>query len=659
MPTAEANHTLKLLNFTYTAEQINQLKDTAIRDFNAKIDAIVAMDKKARTFENTILAYESAGDDFSDAVEMPMMMAYVSTDKAVRDASTELASTVQKFAIELLTRRDLYQALKSVNTRKNPLPPLDKRLYDKVLLDFKRNGLDLSDEDMAKFKELKKKMSDLQIAFDKNLRDFKDELHLTQEEMKGLPENYLKGLKKDAEGKYIVTMDYPDYVPFMDNADNGDARKRLEFKFNNRCAQQNTAIFNEVIQLRAQIAALLGYKTYAAYVLEERMAKNPRLLNGFFKRLNKKLRPKAKSELKERITLKRQESGSRENLLNAWEWRYWNNRYRKTKAGVDHEKIKEYFPLEFVMKGLINVFETVFSVEFRKSDIPVWHQDVTPYEIVNKGDGSLVGYFYMDLFPREGKYKHAACFGMVAGKEMPDGSYRAPAAAIVANFPKPTPETPSLFTHDEVTTLFHEFGHVTHNLFTRSKYSRFAGTSVSRDYVEVPSKMLENWTWYPEVLKTISSHYKDGSKLPDELINRLIADKNADSGLVNLRQLFFSMVDIELHTKPPADPTALYAEWMKKVSFIPMTPGTNPLASFSHLIHGYEAGYYSYMWSEMLASDIFSVFAEKGIMNPEVGRKYRECILAPGKTIDELEQVRNFLGRDPQEEAFVKSLGLN
>jgi Zn-dependent oligopeptidase len=374
---------------------------------------------------------------------------------------------------------------------------------------------------------------------------------------------------------------------------------------------------------------------------------------AFLERTWAKLKKKGRKELRVRLKLK----GGEDKVMRSWEWRFYNNQLKKSKYSIDHEKIKEYFPLETVVKGMFEVFGEVFGVSFAPADLNTWHKDVRAYEVKNS-DGATAAYFYFDLFPREGKYKHAACFGIRGGRELADGSYELPAAGIVANFPAPAGDSPALLKFDDVVTLFHEFGHVTHNIFTRAKYGKFSGTSVSRDFVEVPSKMLENWAYAPEVLRRISGHYRTpAEKLPEALIKKLIAAKNMDSGLVYLRQVFFSLLDMRYHTaRGKVDTTRVYDKLMKKISLIPLSPDTHPQANFGHLMGGYEAGYYSYLWSEVIAMDLFGAFEAAGVMNPETGAKYRELILAPGRSYDEAGQVAKFLGRPAGEEAFLKSI---
>ena len=659
--------------FDFTPESIRALADKAINDFEAGVKGLTVLAKENRNFNNTMLAFEQAVSDFGESVNIPIAMAYVSDNAEVRKAAQELELRISQYAVDIFTREDIFNALNEYAALGEKLGEVESRLLSKTLLDFKKNGLGLEPRKKNRVKKLLKELIELELRFSKNLREVSDFLPLSLEELKGLPEDFISRLEKNPEGKYIVTMNYPDYVPFMDNAESDDARKRLEALFNDRCAAVNVKLMEDAIALRRKIAKLIGYPNFAEYMLDDRMAKNSATVIEFLERTRARLKKKGRKELRQRAQLKNRRAGGTAKTLDAWEWRYYNNQLKKEKYALDHEKIKEYFPLETVIKGMFEIFGRMFAVKFEPASLTVWHKDVRAYVVKNldgsaslnnsfagaKEDGSTAAYFYFDLFPREGKYKHAACFGLRHGREDRNGAYILPAAAIVANFPGPSADAPSLMKFDDLVTLFHEFGHVTHNIFTKAKYGKFSGTSVSRDFVEVPSKMLENWAYYAEALKQVSGHYKrPEEKLPDALIKKLIDTKNMDSGLVYLRQIFFSILDLKYHTaKGKADTTKLYGKLMKKISLIPMSPGTHPAASFGHLMGGYEAGYYSYLWSELIAADLFSVFEEKGLMDPETGARYRELILAPGRSYDEAGQVEKFLGRPAAEEAFLKSIG--
>lgn len=648
-----------VLHFNYRAQDLAPAEAEARVKLEKDLAALIAIPQEDRTFENTIMGYERAFDNYGNALGMSGFLSYVSTDKQFRDAANDLQMQISQYMVDVATRRDVYKAIREYTDTNPRLDPVQAKLVKEMLIGFKNSGMDLNDADLEKFKALNKEKAEYIIKFDKNIQEYKDPLAVTQEQLRGLGEDYIQKLSKTDDGKYLVTLDYPDYVPFMQNADDEQARKELEFKFNRRGGQENVELLEKTLTLRREIARLLGYKNHAELRLEDRMAKNPKTVMAFLKDLQKKLKPLGKKEDKEMIAYKNSKTGKNSRTLYSWESGYWSNKFRKENLELDSEKIKEYFPSQVVIDGMLDLFGGVFGITFEPVDIPVWHPDVKAFKIKDKASGELVAYFYMDLYPREGKYKHAACFGLVEGEEKQDGTYQIPFVAIVANLNKPSGDTPSLLKHSEVETLFHEFGHVLHNALTKAKYSAFSGTSVSWDFVEAPSQMLERWAWDPQVLKKISKHYKTGEALPDDLIKRMIAAKNFGAGGMYLRQDFFAQYDMTLHTADTTpDTTKLYFELTKKIRGLPLTKGTIPQASFGHIMGGYDAGYYGYLWSEVIAEDFFGEFKKNGIFNPETGLKFRREILEKGGTLDEEKMVENFLGRPADNKPFLKSIGL-
>lgn len=648
-----------VLHFNYRAQDLAPAEAEARVKLEKDLAALIAIPQAERTFENTIMGYERAFDNYGNALGMSGFLSYVSTDKKFRDAANDLQMQISQYMVDVATRRDVYKAIREYTDTNPRLDPVQAKLVKEMLIGFKNSGMDLNDADLEKFKALNKEKAEYIIKFDKNIQEYKDPLAVTQEQLRGLGEDYIQKLSKTDDGKYLVTLDYPDYVPFMQNADDEQARKELEFKFNRRGGQENVELLEKTLTLRREIARLLGYKNHAELRLEDRMAKNPKTVMAFLKDLQKKLKPLGKKEDKEMIAYKNSKTGKNSRTLYSWESGYWSNKFRKENLELDSEKIKEYFPSQVVIDGMLDLFGGVFGITFEPVDIPVWHPDVKAFKIKDKASGELVAYFYMDLYPREGKYKHAACFGLVEGEEKQDGTYQNPFVAIVANLNKPSGDTPSLLKHSEVETLFHEFGHVLHNALTKAKYSAFSGTSVSWDFVEAPSQMLERWAWDPQVLKKISKHYKTGEALPDDLIKRMIAAKNFGAGGMYLRQDFFAQYDMTLHTADTTpDTTKLYFELTKKIRGLPLTKGTIPQASFGHIMGGYDAGYYGYLWSEVIAEDFFGEFKKNGIFNPETGLKFRREILEKGGTLDEEKMVENFLGRPADNKPFLKSIGL-
>lgn len=648
-----------VLHFNYQAQDLAPAEAEARVKLEKDLAALIAIPQAERTFENTIMGYERAFDNYGNALGMSGFLSYVSTDKQFRDAANDLQMQISQYMVDVATRRDVYKAIREYTDTNPRLDPVQAKLVKEMLIGFKNSGMDLNDADLEKFKALNKEKAEYIIKFDKNIQEYKDPLAVTKEQLQGLGEDYIQKLSKTDDGKYLVTLDYPDYVPFMQNADDEQARKELEFKFNRRGGQENVELLEKTLTLRREIARLLGYKNHAELRLEDRMAKNPKTVMAFLKDLQKKLKPLGKKEDKEMIAYKNSKTGKNSRTLYSWESGYWSNKFRKENLELDSEKIKEYFPSQVVIDGMLDLFGGVFGITFEPVDIPVWHPDVKAFKIKDKASGELVAYFYMDLYPREGKYKHAACFGLVEGEEKQDGTYQIPFVAIVANLNKPSGDTPSLLKHSEVETLFHEFGHVLHNALTKAKYSAFSGTSVSWDFVEAPSQMLERWAWDPQVLKKISKHYKTGEALPDDLIKRMIAAKNFGAGGMYLRQDFFAQYDMTLHTADTTpDTTKLYFELTKKIRGLPLTKGTIPQASFGHIMGGYDAGYYGYLWSEVIAEDFFGEFKKNGIFNPETGLKFRREILEKGGTLDEEKMVENFLGRPADNKPFLKSIGL-
>ena len=648
-----------VLHFDYKASELAPAEAGARAQLEKDLAAFVAMPAEKRTFDNTILGYYRIFKKYHDALGVSGFLGYVSTDKSLRDGVTELEMQISQYMVEVATRRDIYRAIRAYTDTNPQLDPVQAKLVKEMLIGFKYKGMDLNDTDLETFKQLNKEEAQHTINFDKNIRDYKDPLIVTREQLNGLGEDYIQKLEKTSDGKYIVMLDYPDVVPFMRSAEDEKARQQLEYKYNRRGGEENVTLLEKTLTLRREAAHLLGYKTYADLQLENRMAKNPQRVTEFLKDLQKKLTPLGKQETKQMVAYKNEKTGKKSRIIYPWESAYWGYQYSKEYLNLDSEKIKEYFPSQVVIDGMLDLFGGVFGITFEPVNIPVWHPDVKAFQIKDAQDGHLIAYFYMDLYPREGKYKHAACFDLVSGEEKPDGTYQTPFVAIVANMNKPSATTPSLLKHGEVETLFHEFGHVLHNALTRAKYSAFSGTNVSWDFVEAPSQLLERWAWDPTVLKKISKHYKTGEPLPDDLIKRMIDAKNFGTATAYLRQNFFAQYDMLLHTldKTP-DTTKLYFDLTKKICRIRLTKNTIPQAAFGHIMGGYDAGYYGYLWSEVIAEDFFSEFKKHGIFNPQIGLKFRLEILEKGGTLEEADMVQNFLGRPVQNEPFLKSIGL-
>merc|ERR1719342_1121017 len=427
---------------------------------------------------------------------------------------------------------------------------------------------------------------------------------------------------------------------------------------------ENTAIIEEIVGLRQQQAELLDYPNHATYIQEVRMAKNPDTVKEFLGGLAVKVKQLWQEE--QSVMLKMKEEEAKElgfdfdGKLDFWDFRYYMAMVEEKQYAVDQEKLKEYFPMEVVTAGMMDIYQKILGLKFtRLEDVEVWHEDVEMWKVDDLQSGENIGFFYLDLYPRDGKYGHACMMQLQPACLDKDGKRQKSVVVMLTNFSKPTKDKPSLLDHKEVETYFHEFGHVMHGICSKTNTSRFFGTNVERDFVEAPSQMLENWVWQEESLRLMSRHYKDGTPLPKEMLDKLIASKNANAGGFNLRQVFLATFDQRLHSsKTKVDTAQLIKDTYKEIVGIDTIPGTNFAAIFGHLV-GYDAQYYGYLWSEVYSQDMFqSRFDKEGVMSLKTGMDYRNLILKPGGSLDGMDLLRNFLGREPNEAAFLRSKGL-
>ncbi|XP_042588127.1 neurolysin, mitochondrial isoform X2 [Cyprinus carpio] len=660
--TADQNNNLR---WDLTPEEIRHQTQRLIQRIKQAYDSVGSLDIGKVCFENTLQVIADAKADYAASRHVLDFPQYVSPCKEVRLASTEADKRLSDFDVEVSMRVDMFQRLTALQEKQSgDLLPESERFLRRLIKLGKRNGLHLSKDIQEEIKSISKQISELSIDFNQNLNEENTMLLFSQQELVGLAESYVNGLEETEDGRYKVTLAYPHYFPLMKRCHVPETRRKMEMAFHSRCKDVNTAILEQLIELRARLAKLLGFSSHANYVLEMTMAKNSENVAQFLDELYKRLRPVGEQERQYLLSLKHADCERRglefDGQLHAWDMPYYMNQVEQVKFAVDKDKLIEYFPLEVVTEGLLNIYQDLLGLRFQRvQDAHVWHDSVKLYSVLDSVTGEEIGQFYLDLHPREGKYGHAACFGLQPGCLGPDGKRRMPVAAMVANFTKPTSSWPSLLQHHEVETFFHEFGHVMHELCSRTRYAEFSGTQVETDFVEVPSQTLENWVWEKEPLRRMSRHYKDGSPIPDDLLDKLIASRVANTGLMNLRQIVLSKADQTLHTKDRADTAAEFAKHSKDILGIPATPGTNMTASFSHLAGGYDGQYYSYLWSEVYSMDIFfSRFKKEGILNPKVGREYRRVLLEAGGSVDGVDMLKTFLGREPCQDAFFQCKGL-
>ena len=638
----------------------------ALKKADAAVQAIVAIPDAQRTFDNTLGALDDLTVHLQLDTQMTAFMAYVSTDAAQRERGQLAEQHVQEYGIELAKREDLYKAVKAYADTKPQLEGEQARLLKHTMRDYRRAGMELPPEKRAQLKKVELEENKLALEFDKNIRDDGTRVPLLAEELTGVPADVLGRLPHVGD-VYLVGLDAPTYTAVQGFCDNEKTREKLYLAYKRIGGKKNVDLLERMIVLRSQAAQMLGYATVADYATETRMAKNAAAVQAFYEKLRPLIRKKASVDFKEFEDAKRELTKNPQAKLQAWDQFYFENWLRKNKYSVDSEKIKEYFPMQQVVDGLFNVAQTLYGIEFRdvtaqadSKGVKLWHPDVKLYEVWDKTRNEMLGQFYFDPYPRDNKYNHFACFGLFPRKVWTDGTVQKPVVAMVCNFPPPTEGKPSLMTHEDVETFFHEFGHVLHNLLTDVKYGSFSGTATALDFVELPSQMFENWVWDPAVLKTFAKHYKTNEPLPEDLLQAMLKARNMDSGIKAERQVFYGVVDLRYHMVPngKVDTTKVGLETMGECELFPPVPETMFQAGFGHMT-GYHAGYYGYMWSLVYAQDVFTKFKAAGPLNPEVGKLYRQKILARGGSVEEMDMLKDFLGREPQMEPFLEHLGLS
>ncbi|MBL6628352.1 MAG: Zn-dependent oligopeptidase [Candidatus Actinomarina sp.] len=574
-------------------------------------------------------------------------MGDVHPDEKIRDFGNEADSKIQNLALEIFKDQGLYKKIKEIQT--NNLDEESKTFFKDLEIDFKDAGHGLSDDKKNRLTEIEKKLIDLSISFSENIARDKTEVLFSEDELKGLSQNELKNLRKNNDS-FVITMAYPDINAVMENCSIRTTREIVWKAFNNRSVKENSPILEEAVQLRNEKALLFGFKTWAEYRLQNRMAKSPKNVASMYESLIPKLQKAAEVE-KSELAIDNIEITD----ISPWDVRYFISKERSEVSSIENSELKKYFYIHNVKTEMFKVCEEVFDLQIKpESNETAWHEDVELWSLWEK-NGQQLAYFYLDLYPREGKFTHAAVFDISSG-----GSSRQelPICSMVANFPNPNTGD-GLMTLDEVETLFHEFGHVLHNGVGKSKYTRFVGANCEWDFVEAPSQIMEHWVWKVDCMKRISKHIETGDSLSEEICEKLNKSKNIGVSLLTLRQVSFGLADQHLHGENYTDSLLDVEYSAQKVTTITYPKDINHLAAFGHLLGGYDAAYYGYLWAEIIGDDLFSRFENEGVLSKSVGVDYKNKILRPGGTVPAEIMVKDFLGRKWNDEAFLSQKNLS
>ena len=663
----------------FGAPQFDQIEDEhylpafeqAIAEAKAEIDAIVANEEEP-TFENTIEAMEYAGQTLNKVAGIFYNLMEANTSETLQEIAEKVSPMLTEYSMYVSLNNDLFQRVKAVYEQKDQLGLEQDQmtLLEDNYKSFVRGGANLSDEDKALYSKWSEELSLTTLQFSKNVLAATNAytLHITDStDLAGLPD-YVKAMGAEAAAEkglegWAYTLDYPSYSPFLKYSTNRELRKQIWMAYNTRAIGgefDNTDIVKKIVDLRIKIANILGYETYADYALEERMAKDKNTVNNFIMQLLEPSLEFAKKDVAD-VYAYAKKNGFEGSELMPWDFTYWSERYQEAEYSLNAEELKPYFQLESCIDAVFGLANTLYGITFHELDnVPVYHEDVKVYEVKDK-DGRHLSLFYADFFPRASK-RGGAWMTDFRGQSIRNGVEYRPFVSIVCNFTKPTAGAPSLITHDEFTTFLHEFGHALHGILAEGRYPSLTGTSVSRDFVELPSQIMENWSYEPEYLNSFAKHYQTGEPIPAELIEKIVAAKNYLAGYGQVRQLHFAYLDMAWHSRadvPELGTVEFEQSVLAPYNVMPAAEGAAFSCSFSHIFSGgYSAGYYSYKWAEVLEADAFSLFKEKGIFNTEVSESFRKNILSAGGAQDEAEIYRNFRGHNPQPEALMKKLGL-
>ncbi|MCL7752220.1 M3 family metallopeptidase [Polaribacter sp. Z022] len=637
----------------------------------SEINEIVINTEKP-TFENTTVALDFTGEKLNRITSIFFNLNSAETNEEIQKIAQEVSPWLSEFANDITLNEALFKKVKAVFDNRNnlKLTPEQETLLDKQYKSFARNGANLNEADKTTLREIDAKLSKLSLKFGENVLAETNafELHLTDEnDLAGLPESVKEAAKEVAKSKekegYVFTLDYPSYIPFLTYADNRELRKKMAIAAGKKAFQNNEfnneQIVLDIVNLRQKRANLLGYKTHAHFVLEERMAETPENVINFSNNLLEKAKPAALREFKNLENYAKKLDGI--NKLQKWDGAYYSEKLKKELFDLDQEILKPYFKLENVIEGSFEIANRLFDLHFEEVfTIEKYHEDVKTYNVTDS-NGNFIAVYYADFHPRKGK-RNGAWMTSYKPQQIKNGINERPHVSIVCNFTKPTETKPSLLTFNEVTTLFHEFGHALHGMLANTTYNSLSGTSVSWDFVELPSQVMENWCFEKEALELFAKHYETGESLPMEYVEKIKESASFNEGMQTLRQLSFGLLDMQWHGQDPSEITSIKEfenNAFAETKLYPDVAENCMSTAFSHIFQGgYSSGYYSYKWAEVLDADAFDYFLEKGIFNKDVATKFKENVLSKGGTEKPMVLYKRFRGKEPKPDALLKRAGL-
>jgi len=647
--------------FPKSAADVKQRAALSIERAKRDLGLIKNIKSYERTFENTARVLDSAGARFSVVANAFEVAQMVSPEKSIRDAALDAVVKLESFAVDAFLDVELYRAFQAYvdgNAKKESLTAEEKYYLKKELKDFRRAGLHLPEAKLAEVKKIQKELSEVCQEFSKNIAQDKSSIRVLREDLAGTSDHFINNLGKDGD-KFVVKCDYPSIDEVLKHCSVHGTRKKLYLAFQNRAYPVNKSILEKIILKRDVLARRLGFSSYAHFDIDNQMAKNEKQVTTFINDLCSKVESKEREEF-ERLVCDLPEGVSlRDGKFEACDLGYTKQAYKKKHFALDDRKVAEYFETEKTIAGIFNIYQKFLGLKFKLvKPEGLWHEDVSAIEVYRKGCDKPEGYIFLDLYPRDDKFSHACHAGIVKPVFGRNGDVGAQSVAVlIANFPKPTKDRPSLLTHHDVTTFFHEFGHAMHGLLGKTALRTFAGTQVKCDFIEVPSEMFEEWMWDKDMLKLVGSHYKTGESLPNDLIEKMVTLKRFDSGYWVQRQCRLSLLSLEYFNGGgekdlDAIGKKIHENISKNVCF---DPKEHHYAAFNHLT-GYGAKYYSYMWSKVFALDVFDTIRENGLLDNRIGKKLIASILGKGGSVEPDALLKDFLGREPTQEAFLKDI---